>query len=355
MQETRVINIDPVKDSRWDEFVMAHEGSMIYHHSVWGKLIGQTYGYKPYFLALEDNQYKIKGVLPLLMVRSRLTGDRLVCLSFAHVCGPLTHSLEDSYKLIEHALNYAKSEKVKYVEIRSKDDMLSTLDVDFVKYSYFSTFILDLCQDADILWQQLKKQRTIQYSIKKAQKSNINIRVGNSSNDMEKFYKLNLITRKKHGMPPQPTSFFQNLWTLLIKSDMARILLAEYNNKAIAGIVLFTYKDTVTYAYSASYKDYASLCPIHLLLWEAIQWACRSGYRYFDFGRTSPDNKGLMDFKKRWGTRQIPILHYYWPSIAGLASTEENSIKFQILTSLWRKLPTTFTQILASRLYKHLG
>jgi FemAB-related protein (PEP-CTERM system-associated) len=347
--------VDPVKDSRWDRFVMAHPHSTIYHHSTWSGLIRQTYGYVPYSLAIEDGGDDFSAILPLFRVKSWLTGDRLVCLSFAHTCGPLGYSSEDISKLMNHAISYAEAERCDYIEIRSQNNILDTPDLCFVRHDYFSTFILELCSDIDLLWRRLKKERSVEYSVKKARKFGVSVKLADSLSDLKEFYELNLKTRKKHGMPPQPFPFFGNLWKILGQRDMAKILLAEYEGKIIAGITLFVFKDVVTYAYGASAEDYLHLCPIHLLLWEAIQWACESGYRYFDFGRTSPDNQGLWDFKRRWGTTEVPITHYYWPHIAGPASTEERSIKFRILTSMCRRLPTALTQAVAPHLYRHLG
>ncbi len=350
-----VTMVDPVADGRWDRFVMSHEDGTIYHHSIWKELINQTYGYAAYFLALEDTQREISGILPLFHIKSRLTGDRFVSLPFAHICGPLSYSATDTEKLVEYAVNLAQTQKCDYLEIRIQDCVSEISNPDLVKHQYFSTFILELSPDSDALWSRIKKQRTIQYGVKKARKSGISISLGESLSDLEVFYELNLITRKKHGMPPQPLSFFENLWKLLGAGNMIKLLIAEHNGERIAGIVLFVFKNTVIYAYGASQEKYLYLCANHLLLWEAIQWACKSGYQYFDFGRTSPDNEGLWNFKKRWGTVAVPITHYYWPDIAGPASTEENSIKYRIATNLWRRFPTRLSRSLAPWLYRHLG
>lgn len=354
MLDTKVIAIDPMKDSRWDAFVMTHQHGTIYHHSIWKELIQRTYGYTSYFLMLEDLQKNILGILPLFHVRSWLTGNRLVSIPFAHACGPLAYSSESVGKLVDYAVRYARDEKSDYLEIRTQGNTAALSSSDLVKHSYFSSFVLQLNTDPLSLWPKFGK-KSIQYSIKKAQKSDISIVSAESFHELEAFYELNLKTRRKHGMPPQPFSFFENLWTLLGMEGMAKVLMAEHKGEYIAGIMWFAFKDTIIYMYNVSEQEYLHLCPNHLLLWEAIQWACRSGYRLFDFGRTSPDNQGLWNFKRRWGTNEVPITHYYWPHIAGPASTEESSIKFQILTSFWRRLPVILTRAFAPYLYKHLG
>ena len=53
--------IDPIHDSRWDEFVHSHRFGSIYHLSSWSEVLKKTFDYKPYYLILEEDG-KIKAV-----------------------------------------------------------------------------------------------------------------------------------------------------------------------------------------------------------------------------------------------------------------------------------------------------
>nr|NIP40970.1 peptidoglycan bridge formation glycyltransferase FemA/FemB family protein [Candidatus Aenigmarchaeota archaeon] len=55
-------------------------------------------------------------------------------------------------------------------------------------------------------------RKTIKYSIRKAEKSGVEIIERNSNEGINEFYRLNKMTRKKHGMPAQPKKFFTNLY-----------------------------------------------------------------------------------------------------------------------------------------------
>ena len=133
-----------------------------------------------------------------------------------------------------------------------------------------------------------------------------------------------------------------------------RLLLAEHEGIVVAGIILIVSGTTVRYAYGASHEDYLHLGPNNLLMWEAIEWACQSGYARFDLGRTAYDNGGLMDFKRGWGARQKSLTYYYWPRRAGLATTQEHSWTYRAATSVWRRLPLSIAETLGSALYRHL-
>ena len=47
---------------------------------------------------------------------------------------------------------------------------------------------------------------------------------------------------------------------------------------------------------------------MHLLFWKAITDACAEGRTSFDFGRSDPDQAGLLTFKDRWGAARVPLV-----------------------------------------------
>ena len=169
------------------------------------------------------------------------------------------------------------------------------------------------------------------------------------------FYQLNLLTRRKHGVPPQPLQFFENLWSMLRPGGNVEILVAELHDRPVASIVLLAYKDTVTYAYGASDPAFLRHAPNHSLFDSALGWTLERGRRFFDFGRTAPDNEGLMEFKRQWGADFLPLPYYYWPNRGGFVSEAEASWKHRLFTSVWRRLPLAATALVGPPLYRHLA
>jgi lipid II:glycine glycyltransferase (peptidoglycan interpeptide bridge formation enzyme) len=169
------------------------------------------------------------------------------------------------------------------------------------------------------------------------------------------YYRLNLLTRHKHGVPPQPSSFFVNLWSAFRPTGRVEILVAELEGQPIASIVLTAFNKTVTYAYGASDARFLKHAPNHALFDAALGWATERGYRYFDFGRTAPDNDGLMEFKQQWGAQFLPLPYFYYPSRGGFVSEAEASWKHRLFTSAWRKLPLGVTAVVGPPLYRHLA
>jgi len=75
----------------------------------------------------------------------------------------------------------------------------------------------------------------------------------------------------------------------------------------------------------------------------------------FDMDRTAHDNAGLVAYKRTWGAQEEPLPYYYHPQVAGLASTSEESWKYRLLTTCWRRLPLPVSEALGGALYQHLG
>jgi Uncharacterized protein involved in methicillin resistance len=79
---------------------------------------------------------------------------------------------------------------------------------------------------------------------------------------------------------------------------MAQPLLAEYEGRAIAAVVLVRYGRRVIYMYGASTDQERQRMPNHLLQWEAIRWAKAQGAAIYDFWG-APDE--FVETDRMWG------------------------------------------------------
>ena len=159
--------------------------------------------------------------------------------------------------------------------------------------------------------------------------------------------------RRAHGLLPQPYSFFLTMWEIMSEEDHIDILHARYDGKVISSLLLLKYKDTVTYEYGATICRMFHLRPSHFLLWEAIKRLRLQGYTKLDLGRTVNRNKGLADFKSRWGAKRQALRYYYIPDIDGFASTRHKSLTNEIMYRASRRLPSSLCHLTGALLYKH--
>lgn len=343
-----------ITGSSLSTFIQQQAKDTLYYSQAWLDLITRLYGYTVIPLTTINTSGQISGFLPLCSMQSPLTGRRLVALPFSDHCPLLAEDETSANDLIDQAILLAQKQKVRYLELRTGVNDTLAKRSDLVEGNLYVSWQLPLASDPDVVWSGLRKP--VQHQIKKSRKLDVQVRMAEQREDMEHYYRLHLQTRcRKHGMPAQPRQYFMDLWDTFAERGAVQLLLAEYQGNIIAAIILFASGTIVRYAYGASDERYLHLAPNNLLMWTAISWGCTHGYQTLELGRTACDNGGLMEFKRRWGATQEPLPYYYYPHMAGLASTSESSWKYQLLTASWKRLPLPIAGVLGGHLYKHLG
>ncbi len=355
MKFNEVKIIDPLSDIRWDAFVENHHYGTIYQHSSWMKVLALSYEHaKPLCFTIEDKEGNIRAAIPCFIVKSKLTGTRIVSLPFSSYCDPLVNDREDLVKLLDRIIKEAEDISASYYELRAfkNQDLIGN---NLLKpHNYHKTHVLDITDGFEKTKKSFHK-KSIVSSVTKSLRSIVIIKVGCSEKDLKKYYSLHAMTRRQLGFPIQPYRFFKKMWDLMYPKGYFTLLLAEFNQRTIAGAIFFKYKDTVSFEHSASVQKYLGLRPNNLILWKAIEMACSEGYHYFDFGKTTPENKGLLDFKSRWGAKMYDVPYFYYPQVKGMMSLEQNDLKHKLLRSMGKHMPLPLAKIMGRLAYRHLG
>ena len=187
------------------------------------------------------------------------------------------------------------------------------------------------------VWKKLDKG-SVRWSIKKSQKSDLTIDTTKDIEDLKGFYELNCITKREKGVPCHTWVFFKNLFNFL-SDHVSLYVVRNGSREIIAGGIMTYFKGTVVYGYGAADPNYLKLHPYHAFLWKAIEDACLKGFKYFDFGRTSYDNDGLIDFKKRWGTEESILYYGFYPKNPGSITEKRDNSRYRHATKMIRKMP----------------
>jgi len=342
--------INPTVDKRWDEFVLANSLATVYHHSAWAEVIQSTYNYDSFYVALESSVTgQIEGIFPFMLIESRLTGRRLVCLPFTAYCNPLMPPGEIE-NVIEFALEHHPD--IDYVEFRFCDSVSQEPKKRFHHQQSFVTHILNLDPDLEQLF-KIFHPTSVRQRIKRAEKNKLTFRYGSEEDDLKKFYELETAVRKKHGLPPQPYKFFANAWKVLKPKNLLYLPLVEYKSKIIAAAIVLKFKKTFYFEYSASDQDFLNLCPNHMLIWETIKKAKEEGSSHFDFGRSPLKHHSLIEFKQRWGAEKHFLDYYYFPEAKKIIS--EDGLGRKAACWVNKLLPSRLLQLESKFLYPHLG
>ena len=191
-------------------------------------------------------------------------------------------------------------------------------------------------------------------NIRKAIKQNVEVQASNSLDSLREYYRLHCITRKRHGLPPQPFYYFEEVYKHILSKNNGTVVLALHDGKVIAGAVFFQFGRKAIFKYGASDKAYDQYRPSNLVMWHAIRWYAKNGYTSLCFGKSEPNNYGLLQFKDGWGTLRTKIKYYrYELKKQPFFSSYYNNNKF--VSTLYNKLPISMLKILGNILYRHVG
>jgi CelD/BcsL family acetyltransferase involved in cellulose biosynthesis len=341
-------------DAQIQDFLAQYASDHFYFHPAWLEILTSLYGYTPIYLTATNSSGKLSGFLPLCSMHSPLTGRRLVSLPFSDYCPLLAEDEASANQLVDQAIELARQKRVRYLELRAGLNEVLARREDLAAGNLYTRWLVSLAPDPDLAWARLRP--TARRKVKHARKQGVQIRLAEKREEMHEYYRLHLLTRtKKHGMPAQPLAFFLRLWDAFAPGGQLHLELAEYQGQVIAAHITALVGTGTRYLYGASDERFHELGAGYLLTWEAIARGGKLGYQQLDLGRTAYESPGLMQFKRSWGSCEQASPYYYFPAIAGLASTPESSRTYRVLTTCWRRLPLQISTPLGGYLYRHLG
>jgi hypothetical protein len=339
--------INPVEQQNWNNLFISTPGYSFFHTSNWADVLNKSYNYKPFYLCIREGN-KSTSLLPVMEVDSALTGRRGVCLPFTDTCEPLAENAQEFQKLFDQAVVMGRKRKWKYLELRGGEKYFSAEKPSQLFWGH----TLDLSCGQQRLLSNLRD--STRRNIKKAQNENINVTISTSPQSVKDFYRLNSMTRREHGLPPQPYKFFQHLYDQVIARDMGFIASAFLRDRMIAANVYLIFGKEIIYKYGASDKAFQHLRANNLVMWEAIKWSCERKFQSLSFGRTEPENEGLMQFKAGWGVKPYKIYYYRYDLQKNVFISNSSDIN-PLFNKFFSKLPIPVLEMLGRILYRHMG
>lgn len=184
-------------------------------------------------------------------------------------------------------------------------------------------FLLDLTKSEKELLEQMHPKT--RYNIRVAQKHGVKIEERSDENALQIYLKLYFETTDRQGFAGHNLHYHKTVWKMLKTANMARLLIATYNNEPLTAWMLFNFKDTLYYTYGGSTQKYKEVMSNNLICWETIKLGKRLGFKFFDmWGALGPDADsknpwyGFHRFKQGYGGRLAEYIGTYdlvfdWP------------------------------------------
>src|ERR1039457_4417887 len=217
--------VNPADCPGWDTLVTAHPRCSFFHGAAWAKTLQGAYGFRPvYFTAGEADGRS--SILPLMEVNSWLTGRRGISLPFTDDCEPLYSDAAAIRNLIQAATEFGRTRGWKSLEWRGGRELFGEAPASLAFFGHS----VDLEQDEDRMFARLES--SVRRAIRKAEKSGVTVTVSRSLETMKVFYSLQCKTRRKHGLPPQPFAFFQNIFEHILSKNLGMIAIASCQQRS---------------------------------------------------------------------------------------------------------------------------
>jgi len=343
-----IYTFDPRRDPRWTDWAAKQPLANAFCSSGWLEALARTYGYRPRVYTTSAPGAPLENAVVMCEVRSRLTGRRLVSLPFSDHCEALVGSQQEMDEVVQALRAEVDSGAYGHFELRQASVFGGLRNPS--PEQAFLLHELDLRPSLDEIFRRFHNTG-VQQMIRRADREGLVYEAGTSEHLLRDFYALMLLTRRRHQLPPAPLAWFRNVLQCLPQQACIRV--ARKDGRPIGAIFTVTFGKVVLYKYGCSDATQHKLGGMAMLLWRAIQEARAQGIEIMDFGRSEPENTGLITFKERWGAKPTPLHYYRYPASPAHSSIRQKANRY--VGALFGLAPDCVLTAAGSMLYRHIG
>jgi len=332
----RVHLTSDISEKDWNSFVAASPGGHILQSSQWGRL-KERFGWQAARIAIGYRGQFLAGAQ--ILFRPLPLGPQTI----AYVPkGPITNwANEEVTQTLLGALHHlCRRRRAIFLKIEpdlAEDPAVAQrlTDLGFRASPQTiqprRTILLDLTPDLEIILARMKSKT--RYNIRLAARKGVTVREG-TVKDLPGFYRLMQITGERDRFAIHSESYYEAAYQLFVPQGLAKLFLATFEDKVLAGLLAFAFGQRAWYMYGASSNEHRNLMPNYLLQWEAIKWAKERGCLTYDmwgipdeeeevlereFLKRSGGLWGVYRFKRGFGGQVVRYLgaydHVYSPSL----------------------------------------
>ncbi len=345
-KEAPPVIIDPLQRPGWDALVAAHPQATIFHGTGWARVLNETYGHVPMYVCRFDGG-RLAEALPLMEVASRWTGRRGVSLPFTDACARLCGDSGDGGNLYREAMERGRQRSWKYLECRNYEGGWEGAAPSLEFYGH----VIDLGVGVERLYKAL--DGAARRAVRKAESGGLKMEFSADEESVRTFYKLHCGTRRRHGVPPQPFRFFENIQRHILGAGRGFVAIARMGNRPAAAGVFFYHGGEAIYKFGASDFVYQQYRPNNLMMWAAARRCAEEGLSTLNLGRSSLSNEGLRRFKLGLGAaeKKVRYAKYDFLSKQFVVDVDRAEGWFN---SVFRYLPLPALRLAGAALYPHL-
>jgi peptidoglycan pentaglycine glycine transferase (the first glycine) len=275
-------------DAEWDAFVANHPHGSILQTTNWARLKNR-FGWTSHRVWMRQEGQLVAGAQVLF--RSAAAG--LVKMAYVPH-GPLVNWDDDEQvTILLNQIDQAVYEKgasiLKIEPLLWQNEMTAAQwqaicqrhnllpDSDTIQPP--NTVMVDLRPSPDDILAQMK-QKT-RYNIRLAAKKDVTVRQG-SLKDIPAFNKLMRQTGERDQFGVHTPMYYHAAFEIFQPMGQVALFLAEFEERPLAGVMVFALGGTAAYLYGASSNEERQRMPTYAVQWAAMEWAKARGCQRYD-------------------------------------------------------------------------
>jgi FemAB-related protein (PEP-CTERM system-associated) len=326
------------------EFVRRQTANPLWFDPAWQGPLG-AYGLSLQILVAWQ-QGEVCGVLPLVIQRSLLFGRRAVSVPWADAGGLLASDQNCGAALLQRAIGLLREERLQRLVLRQATP-LSDWPVD---RSDKLAMQLRLAEDPDVLWKSFDPK--VRNQVRKSEKSGVVTETVPLDEGLDGFFEVYSRNMRDLGSPGHSRRYFAALSGAF--PGGVEIHLARCEGRVVGAGLTMSNGNRLDIPWASSLQEFNRHCVNHSLYWHILSRACRIGFQWFYFGR-STRGSGPHHFKKQWGAEEVP-LYWYSLDVEGRPQVSQQAPQdsFGLAVRIWKRLPLGVTRALGPLLISQL-
>ncbi len=282
----------------WNQFIPNHPNAHLLQMGEWGEL-KSGFGWKPVRLLLNNE------------VGAQILFRRLpLGLTLGYMPKPVGSKqwAEGSEQFWREVDSVCKKNRAVFLKVEpdswTEEFILHNSSFILSKHNIQPprTITISIKEDDEQILARMKPK--CRYNIRLAEKKGITVRAWD---DIPAFHEMMTVTggRDKFGVHSQ--EYYQRAYELFHPKGACELLVAEFEGKPLASLMVFANGKRAWYVYGASNDQERNRMPTYLLQWQAIRWAKAHGCNEYDLWGVPDENEETLEaqFESRhdglWG------------------------------------------------------
>jgi len=152
------------------------------------------------------------------------------------------------------------------------------------------TIIVDLRGSEEEILARMKQK--CRYNVRLAERKGVTVRAWD---DLEGFHYMMTATGGRDGFGVHSLEYYRRAYNLFHPAGLAELLVAEFEGRPLAALMVFARGNRSWYLFGASIDDERNRMPAYLLQWEAMRWARAGGCEEYDLWGVPDEDEANLE------------------------------------------------------------